>query len=82
MGTQKNPMNETVLLNTQNLCLKVWVRIYSQFYAYSIDATCLDPESYVRGGPTLTLFFLVDEGREDQNTTISGPSLARQQNAI
>ena len=26
--------------------------------------------------------FLVDEGREDQNTTISEPSLARQLNAI
>ena len=26
--------------------------------------------------------FLVDEGRKDQNTTISGPSSARQQNAI
>ena len=25
--------------------------------------------------------FLVDEGREDLNTTISGPSLARQRNA-
>ena len=28
------------------------------------------------------LFFLVDEGREDPSTTISGPSPARQQNAI
>ena len=27
-------------------------------------------------------FFLVDEGREDSNITISGPSTARQQNAI
>ena len=26
--------------------------------------------------------FLVDEGREDPNTTISGPSSARQRNAI
>ena len=34
---------------------------------------CADPESFVRGGPTLTLFFLFfyDEGREDQNTTIT-----------
>ena len=47
--------------------------------------TCADPESIVRGGPTLTrffFFFLVDEGREDPNTTISGPSLAGQGNAI
>ena len=34
------------------------------------------------GGPTLTTFFLVDEGREDPSTTISGPSKARQRNAI
>ena len=27
-------------------------------------------------------FCLVDEGREDPNTTISGPSSARQRNAI
>ena len=27
-------------------------------------------------------FFLVDEGREDPNTTISGPWSARQRNAI
>ena len=26
--------------------------------------------------------FLVDEGKDDPNTTISGPSWARQQNAI
>ena len=36
---------------------------------------CADPESYVRGGPTL--IFLVDEGREDQNTTIGGPIMAQ-----
>ena len=28
------------------------------------------------------LFFLIDEGREDPSTTISGPSSARQRNAI
>ena len=41
--------------------------------------------SFVRGGPTLTTFlcaFLVEEGRDDQNTTKSGPSSARQLNAI
>ena len=32
--------------------------------------TCTDPGSFVRGGPFLTFFFfLVDEGREDPNTT-------------
>ena len=39
---------------------------------------CMDPEKFVTGGPTLTVFFLVDEGREDPSTTISRPSLARQ----
>ena len=47
------------------------------------EHTCADPESFVRGGPTLTTFFqLFDEGREDPNTTISRPSSARQLNAI
>ena len=49
-----------------------------------VDNPCADPESFVRGGPTMTtsffVFVLVDEGREDQNTTISGPSSALQQN--
>ena len=30
----------------------------------------------------LVFFFLVDEGREDLNTTIRGPSSARERNAI
>ena len=47
--------------------------------------TYAGPESYVIGGPTLTTFFcfvtvlfFVDEGIEDPNTTISGPSSAHQ----
>ena len=43
--------------------------------------SCADPEIFVRGGPNL-IFFLVDEGIEVPNTTINGPSLARQQNDI
>ena len=42
-------------------------------------------KTFVRGGPTLTTFFavfLVDERRDDQNTTKSGPSSAHQRNAI
>ena len=40
---------------------------------------CADPESFVRGGPTLMFFlffvsFLLDEGREDPSTTICAPS--------
>ena len=45
-----------------------------------------DPESFVREGPTLTTFFLVDEGREDPHTTINGPlngpSSARLRNTV
>ena len=45
--------------------------------------SCADPESFVRGGPTWTTFFLLDdEGREDPSTTISGPLSAHQGNAI
>ena len=45
-------------------------------------------KKFVRGGPTLFwgeggCFTLVDEGRKDPNNiTISGPSSARQRNAI
>ena len=43
---------------------------------------CADLESFVRGGPNLITFFfvcfLVDEGIEDPNTAINGPSSARQ----
>ena len=44
--------------------------------------SCADPESFVRGCPTLTTFLLVDGAREDPNTNINGPSSARQRNAI
>ena len=42
----------------------------------SVTTTCADPESFVRGGPTLTTL-----GRNYPNTTISGPFSARQRNA-
>ena len=31
VGTQKNRLNETVLLSTQNICSNGWIRIYLQF---------------------------------------------------
>ena len=37
---------------------------------------CADPECFVREGPTVKRFFLVDEVRKDPNTTINGVSLA------
>ena len=52
-------------------------------FSWSLCSTCADPESFVTGGPTLILFcFLIDEGREDINTTLSGPSSARQRNGV
>ena len=41
-----------------------------------------DPKCFVRGGPFLTMNFLVYEGREDPNTTNSRSSSACQGNAI
>ena len=57
-------------------------KLYSCAYLFKellITDTCADPESFVREAPT---FFLIDEGREDPNTTKSGPSSARLGNAI
>ena len=45
-------------------------------------STYADQESFVRVGLALTTFFLVDEGREDPNTAIRGPSWSRQRNAF
>ena len=40
MGTQKNRLNETVLLSTQNICLSGQVRKYLQFYAQKFCYLC------------------------------------------
>ena len=63
----------------------LWVKLQWGFISLYIgllnsqSLTCADPERFVRGGPNLTFSFkyiLVDEGRGDPNTTISGPSSA------
>ena len=36
MGTQKNPLNERVLLSIQNIRKKLWVRKYLKFYAENV----------------------------------------------
>ena len=33
VGTQKNRLNETVLLSTQNICSNWWIRKYLKFYS-------------------------------------------------
>ena len=69
------------------LCIRaVWSSLCLVLYVnwncthFTVLLTFADPENFVRGGgATLTTFFFeVDEGWEDPNTTISGPSSARQ----
>ena len=44
--------------------------------------SCVDLKSFFQSGSNFDyIFFLVDEGREYPNTTISWPTSARQQNA-
>ena len=63
-----HPFNHTILHRcTQKVCMQI------KSYTSSPEgcSTCADPES-----------LLFCEGREDPNTTINGPSSARQPNAI
>ena len=53
-----------ILKVTGVLIEKTLMYIFSKIQLFEVQP-CADPESYVKGGPTLT-FFLVDEGREDQ----------------
>ena len=56
MGTQKNSRNETVLLGTQNMCLKLLIRKYLQFYT---DKFCLSkPLPVVKS--SLTFLYIFD----------------------
>ena len=48
-----------------------------QVPGFKIYYSCADLESFVRGGPPLRKFFLVDDRRKDQNNTKSGTSSAR-----
>ena len=54
-----------------------------QMIATSVPSmlACADPDFFQRGS-NFDYVFLVDERREDPNTTKSGPSSARQRNAI
>ena len=55
MGTQKNRLDETVLLGTQNICMKLRVRKYLQFYAQKL---CLSkPMNYNKAGTVTLLQF-------------------------
>ena len=61
-----------ILKVTGVLIEKTLMYFFSKIQLFEVQP-CTDPESYVRGGPTLTLTFVLDvEGREDLN----GVSLA------
>ena len=57
------------------------VKLKGLIHTLKYHFSCADPESFVRGGPNLTLF-LVDERIENPNTAINRSSSTRQQNAI
>ena len=46
VGTQKNRLNETVLLSTQNIHFKCWLRKYLQLYAEIFFILILPSVSY------------------------------------
>ena len=66
-------LNMRVQLSSGTRCL-IFLPCLRLCY-YSVCKTYADPESFVRGGPTLTIFFVVVEliiEEWDPNTTISG----------
>ena len=44
VGTQKNHLNKTFLLSTQNICSNWWISIYLQFYTQNF---CLSKPMYI-----------------------------------
>ena len=55
---------------------------YYTYYMF-LHELCADLENFIRGGSNFeNVFYLVDDGREDQNTAINGPLSARKRNAI
>ena len=70
----KNLDEAICILNVTDVLMeKTLMYIFSKKQFFEVQP-CADPESYARGGPTLTDFFSVDEGRGDQHTNIGGPS--------
>ena len=51
-----------------------WLKNKDTFFNYPFS--CADLESFSEGS-NLDYVFLVDEGREDRNTTLSGPMVAQ-----
>ena len=68
-----------ILICDKRMCWSILVCL-------QIYNSCAYPEFFVRGGPTLTTVFwggfLLMSGGRNPNTSIRGPSSARQRNAI
>ena len=47
VGTQKNRLNETVLLSTQSICLNLWIKKYFLFYNHKFCLSKVKPMMYV-----------------------------------
>ena len=70
----------------QEKMLKALIWFEANFSVHISGFACAgDPERFAGGGPTMTIdvfflffCFLLDKGRKDPNTTISGPLSARQ----
>ena len=79
-----------IIMHTLNrpffMCCYSWTINWSVKIVFTIRLlrrVCTDPESFAIGDPTLpTVFFIVDEGRDEPNTTISGPASAHQQTPL
>ena len=64
VGTQKNRLNETVLLSTQNIYLNWWVRKLLQFYAQKF---CLSKPMIIVPPPGV---LFLDSGWEQADNSI------------
>ena len=81
--TKESPFSRIMLLLRPKLYVSYlqYVRLMS-LLNLCIRCTCADKESFVQLLSRFFFLILIDEGRESPHTTISGPSSARQRNAI
>ena len=63
MGTQKNCLNETVLLSTQNICLNLCVTKYLQFMLknFAYLSLCFETYNLVYEVFTLVVLEVIDK---------------------
>ena len=79
----KNKLMPNANANVHNIYASHRSRLQFTLYYCVLLYTCADPESLSeRVKLNKLVFLLIDDGSEDLNTTISGPSPARQQIAI